>query len=319
VNNRSTNNRSKNNRLRNILWITTAVAIVSLGIASVLFFATDMSGLWNPQGGLPVDEQSTFSVEGIEEINIRTSSIDVFVEKGDGESVDIHLHGTVYSGRPESIPTLAAVQNGNILKITTERKDGRKFVFGFYSSDLTLQIRVPEQFHGDLAVHTSSGDVKIYDQLLDELDTETNSGDIQLRSIQAAKATLETSSGDQRVEDMQTQFSQMTSSSGDQWGKGLEGEVRAESSSGGITLKFASFDSDLEVRSSSGDVRLSLTETAEFDLEARASSGDVDCTFPLTLDAADSEMRDNQLIGRVGAGTHKVKVRTSSGDITIRP
>ncbi|UCF98545.1 MAG: DUF4097 family beta strand repeat protein [Spirochaetaceae bacterium] len=308
-----------NRNLKKIVFITAAVAVVSLGLAAILFFATNVGRAWGLKGGIPVDERRTFFVEGIGDISIRTGSTDVFVGKNEGSSVEIHLYGTVYSAQPEAIPALNAEQNGGLLTITTGRKDGRPFVLGFFSSDLILEIRIPERYRDALLVHTSSGDVEIDDQQLSKLSVETSSGDIQLRSIQAGTITLGSSSGDQRVENLLAEHSELTSSSGEIRVKGLEGGAKAESSSGDITLHYQVFNSDLEVRSSSGDVGLFLTETAEFRLEARASSGDVDCAFPVTLAEASGEVRRNRLRGIVGDGTHQVVVQTSSGDITIRP
>jgi len=308
-----------NNTLKKIVWITAAVAVVSLGIAAVLFFATGMGGPWEPGKGIIVDEQRSFASNGIGELEVRTSSTNVFVGTSEGNTVDVRLTGTVYAGQADAIPALAAEQVGDVIDISTERKDGRRWVLGFFSSDLILEIEVPNNYRGAFVVHTSSADVEISDQVLSELSVETSSGTIKLHSIQAGTVSLDSSSGDQTAEGMNAGYSQMTSSSGDIRAKDLRGGARVESSSGDITLRYGQFDSDLEVRSSSGDVELYLTDKAEFLVEARASSGDIECAFPVTLSGADSEMSRNRLYGTVAEGTHRVAVRTSSGDITIRP
>lgn len=308
-----------NNTLKTIVWITAAIAVVSLGIAAVLFFATGTGRPWEPGNGITVDEQRSLGLSGIEDIEVRTSSTNVYIAASEGSTIEARLHGTVYTGQADAIPVLAAEQSGEVLEISTERKDGRRWVVGFVSSDLILEIRVPKQYRGALIVDTSSGDVEINGQILSELSVETSSGDMRLSSIQATTIAMESSSGDQRVEGMKAERSEYTSSSGEIRVKDLQGGARAESSSGNITLRFGAFTSDLEARSSSGDVELYLTETAEFQVEARASSGDIDCAFPVTLDREDSEMQRNRLYGTVGNGTHRVAVRTSSGDISIRP
>jgi lia operon protein LiaG len=308
-----------NNTLKKIVWITAGIAVVSLGIAVVLFFATGMGGPWEPGKGIIVDEQRSFASSGIGKLEVQTSSTDVFVGTGEGNTIVAHLHGTVYTGQEEAVPALAAEQVGDVIDISTERKAGRKWILGFFSSDLILEIKVPNNYRGAFVLHTSSGDVEISDQILSELSVETSSGTIRLHSVRAATVTVASSSGDQMAEGMTAGYSQMTSSSGEIRVEDLQGGAKVESSSGDITLRYGEFDSDLEVRSSSGDVELYLTEKAEFQVEARASSGDIDCAFPVTLNEADSEIRSNRLCGTVGEGTHRVSVRTSSGDITIRP
>jgi lia operon protein LiaG len=268
-----------NDTLKKIVLITTAVAVVSLGIAALLFFTTNMNRAWELKGGITVDERETFPLEGITEINVQTSSIDVFIGNTEGSSIEVYLHGSVHTRRSEATPILAVEQTGDLLRITTEREKGQPFVLGFYSEDLVLEIGVPEQYRNRLVVRTRSGDLDISDQNLSELSVNTSSGDMQLSSVLAATVSMESSSGDQKAENLQA----------------------------------------LEVRSSSGDVKLLLTEAAQFRLEARASSGDIRCEFPVTLAGANSEMSRHTVIGTVGDGVHQVLVKTSSGDITIRP
>jgi lia operon protein LiaG len=307
-----------NNTLKTIVWITTGIAVVSLGIAAVLFFATGSAGSWKPDGDFIVDEYESVALDGIETIDVRTSSTDVYLTSSEGDTVDIRLHGTVYAGQIESVPALAAKRNGETLGISQERRDGRKWFLGFFSSDLILEIEVPSRYRGTLVVNTSSADVAINNQILSKLSAETSSGDMNLHSIQAAAVEMKSSSGDQTVAGMHAETARLTSSSGEIRVTDLQGGAGAESSSGDISLSYSEFDADLRVRSSSGDVELYLTDTAEFRLQARASSGDIDCSFPVTVSEADDESRRNRLSGTVGQGTHNVTVQTSSGDITIR-
>ena len=73
-----------NNTLKTIVWITTAIAVVSLGIAAVLFFASGMDGLWEPGSGIIVDEQRSLGLSGIGDIEVRTSSTDVYITASEG-------------------------------------------------------------------------------------------------------------------------------------------------------------------------------------------------------------------------------------------
>jgi lia operon protein LiaG len=308
-----------NNTLKKIVLISAAVAAVSLGIAAVLFFTTGMFSSGRREGGLAVDESDTFSPAGIEEINLSTSSTDVLVGGSTGNSIEVRLHGTVHTTHPEAIPRLSALRRHEILEIATERKEGLKYTIGFYSDDLVLELGLPEVYRERLVVRTSSGDVKITDHKLSGLSVATSSGDIELRSIRTSSLKKESSSGDLVAEDLDADYSELISSSGDTQVQGLRGSARVKTSSGKIVLRYSEFDGDLEVRSSSGDVTLSLTEAAQFRLQARASSGDVTCHFPITVSGPASQMSRNTLVGVVKKGTHSVAVDSSSGDITIEP
>ncbi len=310
-----------NEKLKKIVIITAAVAVASLAIATILFFTIDnrRGWDWTEPGGIEVKESESFSLQGLAEINVQTSSTDVLIIESAGNSLELLLHGSVFTGRKEAIPHLAAVQRDDVLEVTTQQEDGKKFVVGFFSSDLVLELRVPAAYRERIVVRTSSGDVTISDQVLSELSVDTSSGDIELSSLRASTLTAETSSGDQFLENLELEHSQLTSTSGRIRAEAFRGAAEAKSSSGDITLSYEAFNGDLEIRTSSGDVRLFLTDEADFRLQAKASSGDIQCDFPVTLAGADSEMSRNTLTGLIGEGTHQVMVTTSSGDITIKP
>jgi lia operon protein LiaG len=300
-----------------VVLVISAVAAVSLGVAAVLFFTTTANLFGQSGAGITVEKRRTFPLEGITEINVRTSSTEVLIRQIRGDTVELYLHGTVRTGRTDAEPELAAERSGGSLMISTDRT--KAVVFGYFASNMVLEIGVPERYAGDLTVHTSSGDVEISDQNLSALFVETSSGDMRLSSIQAAELSTHSSSGDQTANGLRSGRAQFRSSSGDILAGNLQGGARAESSSGSITLRFRDFSSDVEVHSSSGDVELYLTGSAQFRLEARSSSGDIDCAFPVTLSGAGSEMRRHRMTATVGEGTHRVSVKTSSGDITIAP
>ena len=227
---------TKKGALKKIAWISAAVAVISLGIAAVLFFATDMGRPWESGKGIIIDEKRSFASGGIGKLEVRTSSTDVYITESQGNTIVAHLHGTVYTGQAEAVPALAAEQAGNVIGISTERQDGRRWVLGFFSSDLILEIEIPDNYRGALVVHTSSGDVEISGQILSELSVQTSSGSIQLHSIEAATAALKSSSGDQTAEGMNAGYSQMTSSSGEIRAKDLQGSARVAVSYTHLTL-----------------------------------------------------------------------------------
>ena len=199
-----------NKTLKTIVWITAGVAVVSLGIAAVLFFATDMTGSLKPGNGITVDERKSFAIGGIDHINMRTSSTDVYVAAGDGDTIDIRLHGTVYTDQPDAVPALAAEKSGELLEISLERKDGRKWVLGFFSSDLVLEIRIPQNYRGALVVNTSSGDMRLNAVQASTIVMESSSGDHTAEGLNAGQATITSSSGEIRVRDLPVSYTHLT-------------------------------------------------------------------------------------------------------------
>ncbi|MBN2553641.1 MAG: DUF4097 family beta strand repeat protein [Spirochaetales bacterium] len=305
--------------LAKVALITAAVAVVSLGIAAILFFTTNIDQGWMLKRGAEVEKRETASLDGITEIDVRSSSVDVLVGANGGDALEVKLHGMVYSDHPEAVPQLIVEKDGELLSIGTGAGKPRPFVFAIRSGDLVLEVGIPQRYRGTLVVRSRSGDVTILEQELARLSVETASGDMKLRSVSSAEASLISASGDQAIDGLEGGQLSLRSLSGGILAEDLRGAARVESSSGDIFLKYRQFDADLDVQSSSGDVELFLTDSAGFCLEARSSSGDIDCAFPLVLSASGGQMSRDAVVGIVAEGTHSVRVNTSSGDVTLGP
>ena len=91
-------------------------------------------------------------------------------------------------------------------------------------------------------------------------------------------------------------------------------EVRA--ASGNVTLNFAEFHSGIDVNTTSGNVDILLNTTRpDIDLEVKTTSGHQIITVPLEVTG---EQSNKMIEGKYGKGTHHVRVKTTSGNITIK-
>ena len=184
--------------------------------------------------------------------------------------------------------------------------------FGVSSADLRLR-----NLDGSIELEGSSGDVRARDIKgtwksdfssgdtdLDGFEGESlsfqaSSGDIVLRSIRAKKADFETSSGDVRLMDADLE------------------EFTAKATSGDIAFEAAGTAlQQVRITTSSGDVSLRLPSSAAFDVEASQSSGDMEVGF---TDGTAVRHRDTLVGYRRGAGGARIRVRTSSGDLSVFP
>jgi DUF4097 and DUF4098 domain-containing protein YvlB len=95
--------------------------------------------------------------------------------------------------------------------------------------------------------------------------------------------------------------------------RGVQGPLRAESSSGGISVQ-GTPAGEWDVTSSSGTIRLALREGAAFDLDARTRSGGIDSRHPITVVGT---IDRHSLAGKVRGGGPLVRLRASSGSIRI--
>lgn len=145
----------------------------------------------------------------------------------------------------------------------------------------------------------SSGDTDLDGFEGGSLSFEASSGDIVLRSVRAKKADFDTSSGDVRLVDANLE------------------EFSAKATSGDVALQaVGSGLKQVRITTSSGDVHLRLPAAAAFEVDADQSSGDMVVGFS----DGESVNRHENLVGyRHGAGGARIRVKTSSGDLTISP
>ena len=192
--------------------------------------------------------------------------------------------------------------------------DGLQGELRFHVSSADLRL---DRLDGQIALEGSSGDIRARDirgtwksdfssgdcQINgfdgDALTLRTTSGDVVLRSVKARRAEFESTSGDVRLVD--TDLVELSA-------EATSGDIAFESS--GARLK------DVRIRTSSGDVSLRLPTGAPFDVDADQSSGDMDVRF----DGGSSISHGDKIVGyRHGTGGAHIRVRTSSGDLTLSP
>lgn len=121
------------------------------------------------------------------------------------------------------------------------------------------------------------------------LKFSTDSGDVRSEGIRGP-IEVETASGDGRFEE-------------------VENPVKVHTDSGDVLIEQTG-DADVEVKTSSGDVHVSLPATKGFDVTLHTESGDI---------SAGQEARDDvhDVQYKIRGGGKTVDVRTESGDIRI--
>ncbi len=145
----------------------------------------------------------------------------------------------------------------------------------------------------------SSGDVRMDGFEGDSLELHASSGDFAIRNVKAGKIVTDTNSGDVRFLDADVE------------------EFTAEATSGDVELEDVGARlRSVDVSTSSGDVTLRLPRDASFDASARQSSGDMRVGF---LDGVSVEKHDSLVGYRRGDHGVRIRVRTSSGDLSISP
>jgi len=206
---------------------------------------------------------------------------------------------------------LQALFRNLVGRLEAEGLEGR-LGFEVESADLRLA-----RLKGDLVLKGSSGDIRARD-IQGDWRSEFSSGDCRLEDFSGESLSFRATSGDMVGRRIRARHLRSDTSSGDV--RLLDAEVEelaVEATSGDIEFESAAKGlRSAEIRTSSGDVLLRLPENAGFDLETSQSSGDTRIGY---ADAASLHQDGHHATYRRGGGGAHIRVRTSSGDLTVRP
>ncbi len=302
--------------LTRVVLITAAITVGALGIAALIGLAT--SGFrWGQigRGGVTVDDTKTQALSGVDAISIDVVSDDVRIIEGTGDELVARLHGTAGARSEENLPKLTAERSGSTVVVGLSRH--RIVGFGFYWSNLVLDISVPKGYAQKLSVKTVSGDINVADHGYAGLLVSTTSGDARVGAVTATAFHMRSTSGDLSADSVSSQQAEISSVSGDIRIKALTGDATLHTTSGTVNAAFTAVPGRVDASSTSGEVVLRFPANAQFQLNARSTSGDITCGFPVTITESANRGGRHALAGAVGTGSGQVAVRTTSGDIHI--
>ncbi len=166
---------------------------------------------------------------------------------------------------------------------------------------------------GDSSASTSSGTIDI-SNIEGSFKASSSSGDITLIDV-VGNGRIGTTSGVIRLKNMTGNVEDAKSSSGDIMISNLTGAVDAQSTSGGINIKFNEVTGNITASASSGDVRISMPKDRAFSFTANTSSGDIYTWFDGSLRY---NKRGNEAEGIVGNSPEfDVRISTTSGNVNM--
>ena len=222
----------------------------------------------------------------LHQIEIAASWADVFIIEEERSDIKVHLCGK-FSSYPEINPILVVNELDDTLVIRVKQDADS---ISISNSSVKLNVYVPKNFSRNIYVETNSGDMYTSKMELNTLHFTSASGDFKADSL-VANVSIKTASGDARL-------------------KNFSGSFSMNSMSGDANLSYKIFNSDIQINTMSGDLKITLPENAEFRVNASTMTGEFECEFPIKLSG-----RHN---GRVGKNPHhQIILRTMSGDIEL--
>lgn len=95
----------------------------------------------------------------------------------------------------------------------------------------------------------------------------------------------------------------------------VEGSFGVETSNGRIRFDGKlDPDTNTQLRTSNGGIEFIVGEQANVEIDAETSNGDVEVAYPLS----NASITEKKVVGTLGNGSSKVRLRTSNGGIEIR-
>lgn len=236
-----------------------------------------------------IDNERFASIDGIDNVTISSSFIDIKVTAEDRDDVRVNYSGTIISN---VIPTLEIERKSNSLNIKLET--GKTNNYSVTNSDVVLEVLVPKSYNKSINILNSSGNISIKSIVGSNLNASTSSGSINFKDIKANLLKLSTSSGSVKIEDS-------------------IGEIQVSTSSGSVVLDIDEEENnnDITVSTSSGSVNIELPDNASYKIKGSSSSGRYTASKNMLVE----ENEKGNFKSTIGAGKSSIKINTSSGSV----
>ncbi len=271
---------------------------------------------WASQNEVETIDRS-FTVNGVPEIYLRNVDGRSKLTSHEGNEVRIHAVKTVSRARDEADARQAASevevlieQVGNRIEVETQypkkawSRGPRVLVH--------IEIEAPRQsnldvksvdgnldvlgFEGDLRLATVDGNLTIED-CAGQISAKSVDGNAELRNIEG-RVEARTVDGDLDID-------------------GRLNHLEASSTDGDLTIRVAAesmMEGGWSVRTTDGDISMTLPEGFGADLDVEADDGDIESDHPMMMEG---KMGKHRFQGQLYSGGHPLRIRTSDGSVKL--
>lgn len=208
-----------------------------------------------------------------------------------------------------------------------------KMFSGFTRYSIKVELILPASFIDYYNLKSSTGNIYIDSPIAPmEFKAQSSTGDLYFESIKAKEIAIETSTGDKEIGELITSSLFLKSSTGDSRIGLIEASKGVLKSSTG-EIYISSYIGDLDISTSIGDVEIrkfsqgsanidtstgrvymELDESG-YNLDISTSTGDIDSSLPIMIIG---DIKDNTLKGSINGGGSPIRIKTSTGSVTLR-
>lgn len=306
--------------LKKISLILTGAAMVCFGLAALLFFNIDVKDFKSNKYLYEVNQEQSFDVGNIKDINIDSFSSDINIIDTDDNKVKVHIYGKLYAkSKVEVNNPVIELDNGKL--DIRESKKGKIYIginlnIGnlFNKNETKIDLYIPESYREDIKIASSSGNITAAPLNIKKLNIDTFSGKIVLSGVTADTVQFETSSGDIKADNIKADNIKINSFSGKSEFKELNAvKLSFESSSGDLSLGAAKTE-NTTLDTFSGKITAEALEAD--DANVSTSSGKI------VIDMAKfKNVKCESFSGDVFFSKAELKdtdIKTSSGNVAIK-
>ena len=269
-------------------------------------------GVDENSGTVVVSDEARVSADGISKIKIDWVAGSVNLVVGSGS--DIVFHETSSRELTDRQKMRYSVSDSGTLQIRFH--EDLDNIFNWFSLDANmpekeLTMEVPASLIGllkNVEVDSVSADINVTGVYGTKTEMSTVSGKVTCIDVTTDDLELDTTSGDVVTQNTNAETVEVDNVSGSIRLSGTFDRINVSTVSGDASLDCAFVPSKIEVGGVSGNISISLPETAGFTANLDTVSGSINCEFPGTL----GEDRIT-----VGDGSLNIRCNTVSGNLMI--
>lgn len=318
-------------------WIALALMMIIVGFAGMSYFNFDFRERRIVDGQSKQDasahtERWQFTQGELQNLFVDTDfDVEVQLTSSPGANY-VEVSGEMPKQLIKALQSTKIEQNTLDLKLKQSKK-WELIHFGFKDEDLKIIIAMnPNEQFKEVTFTGGSSTIELKNVTGDNINITTSSGDIKGEAITATHLTVVSTSGSSSLSHIKTEEMDLRSSSGEIEVEVATGNITASAQSGEIELNQTT--GLLNIKTSSGDIisehhngdgtfqtssgSVSIEEQRANNLEVHTSSGDVrvstDQAFQGTYEISTSSGEVNAPTSP-GVTEDKIIIKTSSGDI----
>ncbi len=281
------------------------IALIFVIVLGGIFFTLKINGEKS------VNEEQSFDIEQIEELELNIESWNIALENTESEKLTIE-----FEEKQQNNP-IEVKKDGNKVKVLQQdNEEGVMKNFSFGKKD-TIHIYIPKNAVDRIALKNRYGDIKINNIETEELSVSTDSGAKIIKGLTANKGTITSKDGELSIVDSTLNELTIAATNGDSYMTRVNSpKMKITSTGGEVLMKEISEGKSLFVETASGDITISYKEAPKsLGLMANSESSDID----VNLEGYQKEKHTDTLKkGKIGDASNKLELISKEGIITVK-